>query len=193
MTKAAITHVQDEVFIARVWIRGAAMLDHRHNEIHVDSRPSDAIALALRSRAPIYLHRELLNAWNVSVQSVCKDASEGLCECVLDYPEQLKSTTSLLREIKASPEHLTLAKLRMELDLAVRLERFQEAVAIQQRIEKICPIDRLGEMLKDAIQEERYRDAAKLQDEIILWRARLRMWEKGAIDLENFKEEMDGL
>lgn len=169
------------------------MLDHQHNEIHVDSRPSDAIALALRSRAPIYLHRELLNTWNVSVQSVYKDASEGICECVLDYPDRVKSTTSLVREIKASPEHLTLAKLRMELDLAVRLERFREAVAIKHRIEQICPIDRLVEMLKDAIGEERYRDAAKLQDEIVLWKARLRMWEKGAIDLENFTEEVDGL
>eukprot|EP00177_Eucheuma_denticulatum_P004751 GFKZ01008635.1.p1 GENE.GFKZ01008635.1~~GFKZ01008635.1.p1 ORF type:complete len:335 (-),score=45.71 GFKZ01008635.1:952-1956(-) len=187
VTKAAITHIQDEVFIARVWIRGGMMVSQ--DEVHIDSRPSDAIAMALRSRAPIYLHKGLLKAWNVSVESVCNDARNGLCECVLDYPDEVKSTTSIVHEIKGSPEHLTLAKLRMELDLAVRLERFREATVLKDRIAEICPIDRLSEMLKVAIDEERYLDAAKLQDQITLWKARLRMWEKGSIDLENFSED----
>ncbi|CDF32989.1 unnamed protein product [Chondrus crispus] len=185
VTKAAITHIQDEVFIARVWVRGPFAVTQ--DEVHIDSRPSDAIAMALRSRAPLYLNKHLLRQWNVSVEAIARDAKHGLCECVTDYPDEVKSTRSIVHELKGSPEHLILAKLRMELDLAVRLERFQEASRLREQIASICPIDRLSDQLKCAIDEERYLDAAKLQDQITLWRARVRMWEKGSINIEDLQ------
>lgn len=182
VTKAAITHIQDEVFIASVWIRTG-----QDPPIHVDSRPSDAIALAIRNRAPLFLNKHLLNKWHVSVDAVARDAKHGLCECVFEYPEQMKSTRSIAHEIRGSPEHLTLAKLKMELDLAVRLERFAEACAIREQIASICPIDSLADRMQQALKEERYLDAAKLQDQITIWKARMRMWEKGNMSLEEFK------
>lgn len=188
VTKAAITHIQDEVFIARVWVRGPFIVSQ--DEVHIDSRPSDAIAMALRSRAPLYLNKHLMRMWNISVEDVMRDAKHGLCECVTEYPDDVKSTRSIVHEIKGSPEHLTLAKLRMELDLAVRLERFSEAVALREQIAAICPIDHLGELLRNAIDEERYLDAAKLQDQITVWKARVRMWEKGSINLEDLQDNV---
>lgn len=185
VTKAAITHIQDEVFIARVWVRGPFVVSQ--DEVHIDSRPSDAIAMALRSRAPLYLNKQLLRQWNVSVDAITRDAKHGLCECVTDYPDDVKSTRSIVHEIKGSPEHITLAKLRMELDLAVRLERFAEATRLREQIAAICPIDQLSDQLKKAIDEERYLDAAKLQDQITLWKARVRMWEKGSINIEDLQ------
>lgn len=187
VTKAAITHIEDEVFIARVWVRGPFVVSQ--DEVHIDSRPSDAIALALRSRAPLYLNSGLLRMWSVRVEDVLRDAKHGLCECVTEYPDNVKSTVSLVQEMQGSPEHIKLAKLRMELDLAVRLERFAEAVVLRERIAKICPIDRLGEMLRTAIDEERYLDAAKLQDQITVWKMRVRMWEKGSIELDELEQD----
>lgn len=183
VTKVAVTHIQDEVFVARVWMKG------KDGEVHVDSRPSDAIAMALRSCAPIYLHCGLLKLWSVSVESVRRDDENGVCECVGDLPDRVKSTSSLVKEVqKGSKEHLTLAKLKCELDLMVRLERFAEAEELKRRIEGICPLEKLELELRKALEEERYVDAGKLRDRITIWRARVRMWERGKIDLETFEE-----
>lgn len=177
VTKAAITHIQDEVFIARVW------LQTRDGEIDVDARPSDAIAMATRCRAPLYLNTNLLRQWNVSLETVERDARHGLCERV-EYSDAVKSSRSIREEVRRRPEHLKLAKLKMELDLAVRLERFGDAILLKEKIERICPIDRLQQDLQLAVEQQRFLDAANIQDQITVWRARLRMWEKGTIELD---------
>lgn len=182
-TKAAITHIQDEVFIARLWIR----LPDSDEEMHVDARPSDAIAMAVRSNAPLFLNSLLLRQWNVPVEAVERDAKHGLCE-TLTYSDRVKSTRSIREELRGKPEHIRLAKLKMELDLAVRLERFAEACDLKEQISRICPIEQLQEQLKVAVTEERFLDASRIQDQIIVWKARLRMWEKGSLDLDNFVE-----
>lgn len=77
-----------------------------------------------------------------------------------------------------------LALLRARLDLAVRTQRFKEAKRIHDHINDICPIDQVSVELARAIEEQRFSDAAKLQDELTLWKARLHLWEKGSINLD---------
>lgn len=49
-----VNHVSDSTFYAKV------VLDSDSRHLEVDSRPSDAIALALRSKAPIYVDAQVL-------------------------------------------------------------------------------------------------------------------------------------
>jgi len=51
----AISDLQDETFYARIVVR----LGSGH--VEVDSRPSDAIALAVRAGAPIYVSEDVMN------------------------------------------------------------------------------------------------------------------------------------
>lgn len=154
--------------MARVWLRSPTGLTH------LDARPSDAIALALRARAPLYLRRGLLSAWGAPISALRGDSSVEF----VPSDTETKSARFLQEEARRRPTMFALAVLRMRLDVAVRLERFGEASRLQERIREICPIDELEREVKVALSEERFLDAAKLRDEIVAWRARLRRWEK---------------
>jgi bifunctional DNase/RNase len=55
VVRAVVTELRDGTFYARLVLRA----DGR--DVEVDSRPSDAIALALRAKAPIYCEAEVLD------------------------------------------------------------------------------------------------------------------------------------
>ncbi len=57
--RVIITELKDDTYFAVIVIR------YRGKELVVDSRPSDAIALALRTNAPIFISTELLNSRGV--------------------------------------------------------------------------------------------------------------------------------
>ena len=52
--KVVISELRDDTFYAVIW------MDHAGETVTMDSRPSDAIALALRWDCPIYVNREVL-------------------------------------------------------------------------------------------------------------------------------------
>ena len=52
--KVVISELRDDTFYAVIW------MDHAGETVTIDSRPSDAIALALRWDCPIYVNREVL-------------------------------------------------------------------------------------------------------------------------------------
>ncbi len=54
--KVVVTELKDDTFYAVIW------LDRGGEVISVDSRPSDAIALALRMDCPIYVEEEVLKS-----------------------------------------------------------------------------------------------------------------------------------
>jgi bifunctional DNase/RNase len=54
--KVVVTELRDDTFYAVIW------LDRGGEVISVDSRPSDALALALRMDCPIYVEDEVLKS-----------------------------------------------------------------------------------------------------------------------------------
>jgi bifunctional DNase/RNase len=56
VTRVVVHDVRDNTFFAAIY------LDVDGKEVMLDARPSDAIALALRARVPIYARRDLLAA-----------------------------------------------------------------------------------------------------------------------------------
>jgi len=171
VTKAAITHIAHDVYIARLWVRGAG-----GEEVCLDARPSDAITLALSNTAPIFLNRNLLALNGSDIAALEREVRRGFAHEVV-YDEPLKTTSSLANEVWRRPEHLELSKLKMQLDLAVRLERFHEAAHLHNQIQKLCPLDELYTMLDKALREERFSDACEIRDQIYQWRLKLIKWE----------------
>jgi bifunctional DNase/RNase len=53
--KVVVSELRQDTFYAVIW------MDHAGERVTIDARPSDAIALALRSDCPIYVAREVLN------------------------------------------------------------------------------------------------------------------------------------
>lgn len=104
---------------------GRLVISKDGNEMKIDSRPSDAIALALRCEVPIYVAAQILN-----------EAGR-----VFDENEEPGTT-----EPQGSQ------------NLSFKHE--------QQGHVKLTPLEALKQRLQEAIEEERYEDAAKLRDEI---------------------------
>ena len=53
--KVVVSELRQDTFYAVIW------MDHAGERVTIDARPSDAIALALRSDCPIYVARDVLN------------------------------------------------------------------------------------------------------------------------------------
>ncbi len=69
LDRIVITQLQDNTYFAQLHLRKG---DHLY---HVDARPSDSIALALRFDAPIFAEEGLLTAKPVSLEQVPDDLS----------------------------------------------------------------------------------------------------------------------
>jgi bifunctional DNase/RNase len=65
-----VTELRDNTFYAVI------QLDADGEELRLDSRPSDAIALAVRTNAPIYVSAELLNANGIEFEQEIVDVEE---------------------------------------------------------------------------------------------------------------------
>ena len=71
VTKIVVNDLKNSTFYAMIH------LVMNSNQIEVDSRPSDAIALALRSNAPIYVAAEVVNkARSIDVSRESEDADQ---------------------------------------------------------------------------------------------------------------------
>ncbi|PYV24686.1 MAG: hypothetical protein DMG24_10755 [Acidobacteria bacterium] len=65
VNKVVVTELRDDTFYALIW------LERDSQVITVDSRPSDALALALRTDCPIYVEDEVLK--NSKISSAASD------------------------------------------------------------------------------------------------------------------------
>ncbi len=58
--KVVVTDLRDDTFFALIW------LDRNGASITIDSRPSDALALALRTDAPIFVEEDVLKSSKIA-------------------------------------------------------------------------------------------------------------------------------
>jgi bifunctional DNase/RNase len=69
-TRVAITELRENTFFATITITAG------DKEIHIDSRPSDALALAVRSGAPIFAADEVLEGSAIEFEHEVEDTEE---------------------------------------------------------------------------------------------------------------------
>ena len=83
ITSIVISDLVDDIFYARI------VLDVAGRHVEVDSRPSDAIALAVRARAPIYVEESVLEragvALELSDETTATSKSESRKESETEY------------------------------------------------------------------------------------------------------------
>lgn len=96
------------------------------NEIIIDSRTSDAVALALRFDCPIYISEDIMAKAGI----VIKDS---------EYDETLMPETDMMKdEIKAAGQYKdqSLKELKDKMEEAIKKEDYERAAAIRDEIDK---------------------------------------------------------
>jgi bifunctional DNase/RNase len=115
VARVEVCDIIEGTFIARL------ILTYDGTEIEVDSRPSDAIAIALRFGAPIFVD-----------EKVMEDAGRVFSDEETELAEQITP------EKKDEPEEVSrLDSLKGELDKAVSEERYEDAAKIRDEIKKL--------------------------------------------------------
>lgn len=71
LEKVEINDVEKETYYATIYLK-----NEKDEVVEIDSRPSDAIAVAIRVEAPIYVNAKVLSTGSVSTDSA-KDAQEA--------------------------------------------------------------------------------------------------------------------
>jgi bifunctional DNase/RNase len=85
--RVAVTELRENTFYAQVTIQQDG------SEVEVDSRPSDAIALAVRAEAPIFVADEVIDESAIEFEGDGEPANEELEEKVAEFREQLDRLT----------------------------------------------------------------------------------------------------
>ena len=135
VVKIHINALKEDTFYAEITLESSG------TQLEIDSRPSDAIALALRVGASIYVSEEVLakaGVVPVERQSESDPSTEMLPE---EPPEALE--TAVLEEIKRDvighPEDIyqKISQLKARLKDAVSREAYEQAALIRDEIERI--------------------------------------------------------
>jgi bifunctional DNase/RNase len=108
--RTEISDLINETFYAKLF------LSHNGEEMEIDSRPSDAIAVSLRFNAPIFVHKKVMDEAGIIIP---KESEAERSSFVQDEPAR-----------------------------------------------ELTPLEVLQKQLQQAIDEERYEDAARIRDEI---------------------------
>lgn len=125
-------------------------------EIAVDARPSDALNLALRFNAPIYVLKDI--AYKMASSHQTEKVQTG---------GNLDVARKCREELMYHQDPTVLLKLKLQ--LALKQERFKEARRIQNQIDQLLKSDRLlGLMvsLEAALEDKRYEEAQKYRQEL---------------------------
>jgi len=113
LMKVEVNDLREGTFYAVIYFERDGM------KMKIDSRPSDAIALAIRCSAPIFV-----------AESVMDEAGQ-IFEDIASNDNSAKQGKD--KQIKLS----TIDRLKQELDLAVKEERFEDAARIRDEIKKL--------------------------------------------------------
>jgi bifunctional DNase/RNase len=128
LTEVCIHDLRDGTFYAYL------LLDD--GEIEVDARPSDAIALALRCEAPIYVSEEVMEEAAVLPSALEERSEEGDAEEEdEDFFERLKRHSA--EESRPSQPKDQLQRLQQQLQKAIEEEDYERAARIRDEIRRL--------------------------------------------------------
>lgn len=155
--KVFIDNYSNGIFYSKIYLRSGTRFSFAN--IEVDARPSDAIALALRFYAPIFVAKKVYNKHAVNMDIRALEFSED---------KFFDSLASLFADT-GSPDDLMGAKM-----VDAILEEFSESEksSKEDKEEEKNPKNYkskqqvLKQMLKNAIAKEQYEDAASIRDEL---------------------------
>ena len=113
VSRIEVCDIVEGTFIARL------ILKYDGTEIEIDSRPSDAIALALRFGAPIFVEDKVMD------------------EAGRIFTEEESELTKQHEEKKSDKEESQLNSLKKDLENAVSEERYEDAAKLRDEIARL--------------------------------------------------------
>ena len=119
--KIVISDMKEGVFYAKIFGGGNS------EEVQIDSRPSDAIAIAVRFGCPIYCAEKVMSEYAMEVSE--EDQKEEIAE-------KEKSSDKLKPKKDAGLKDFSLDKLNQLLDKAITDEDYEKAARIRDEINK---------------------------------------------------------
>ncbi len=120
-----ISELKDNTFFAKIIIEVSSLTND------IDSRPSDAIALAVRTQSPIYVNDEVMNS-----ASFLPTSEEDQFENLEDEPIDSETDDKPKQNIPQSKES-KIAALQTQLREAVEKEDYLRAAKLRDEIQKI--------------------------------------------------------
>jgi hypothetical protein len=111
-----INELRDGTFYAKITIEGVS------DSQEVDSRPSDAIALAVRYGVPIFVSEQVLNEAGIVAEA---EEEETSASPKVDQPSAIKKHASKLEQLQAS------------LKEAIEKEEYEKAAKLRDDIRKL--------------------------------------------------------
>jgi len=116
-----INELRDGTFFAKIRM-DVASLDE------IDSRPSDAIALALKFAVPIYVSEEVMNEVSFTPEKETEDEQNA--------QEEKEKNVEQIQEV-ADPHLKKLLQLKTDLKNAVEKEDYEKAASLRDEIKKL--------------------------------------------------------
>ena len=113
-----INKIEEEIYYSEL------IIEHQGIILTIDSRPSDAIALALRAECPIYTTKEIIDKHGIDFEKLLKRAEENIdneeTEELEEQEDYLKSLTiedleKLMQDAIAKENYELASKIRDEL------------------------------------------------------------------------------
>lgn len=136
-----IDGVQSDTFYAKL------VIEHNGKNVLIDARPSDAIAMSLRAKTPIFIEENIIETAGLILEE---------SENIMNVKETVPFTYQIFEKEPVSP----INKPDNAND-----ESDNEGL-INEELEKKNKIEKIKKLLDDAVKEERYEDAAKYRDEL---------------------------
>eukprot|EP00889_Picochlorum_renovo_P006272 jgi/Picre1/33302/NNA_008626.t1 len=164
------------IYHARIHLLSGEGETEEEEEFDVDSRPSDAINMAARFHVPIYVNKDVAAKMAHPGQSHEK---QGGSPFTLHGSETdralLKQHNEIIRSCK---EEILLYNdptmmHKLQLQLAIAEERFEDATKLRDVIDKLLASDRslsLVIAIETALEDQRFEEAARLRDELRAFR-----------------------
>jgi uncharacterized protein len=155
ISKVFINDFKNGTFFARVLITGKHF---QSTLLDLDARPSDAIALAVRFKSPIYVAEHVYDRTAIDPTTLRNADSEALHA----------SADSNVDEILTADEKEEFFEAIMEEFGDKKKNAMEKKETTLEKIKFYSRTEVLEQMLKAALGQENYEEAAKLRDELRL-------------------------
>ena len=168
MTRVYVTHLRNNTYYARVYL-ASRKAGAPATEMDLDARPSDAINLAVRFAAPIYVSQEVAKTCGV------RNASGGLVAGAAVTAASAAAAASVAVPRPAPKKVDGALELRVRMALAVAEGREDDAARLRDEVAALLggsatphAVAAASLMLEveRAVRDERYRDAAHARDHL---------------------------
>jgi uncharacterized protein len=108
--RVEITELKEGTFYAKIHMR------QNNKKFVIDSRPSDALGLAVRAKCPIFIAEPIVDEAGISIKLVVDDE---------------------VKKNAPSPRELELSRLKSELEKALEGENYEEAARLRDRLKEL--------------------------------------------------------